>query len=1480
MYHLLLAKRSKKCLFATFWSSRIFFSFLRPLQVTNRERRGDSTESAERKCRLRRKQFSVTYVLLLHDHSMCSPDGLNQAQLTPFQLNSFSTTILSQQPTMKSAISPFKRKSHSRESSQDIHYHSTRQSQNSSTLHKRTISGSSVSNTHKRNISRSSNSSQSSNFLAEQYDRDRRAIIFSCFSKPDPKTNNHANVHQPNNYMTHVRIIEDAKYPSSRPGSDSKLEYKKKRILILSSLAEPPHTVFLHKARENQDGSFQIGRTWNFHDLTSIERDVEIPEGFILTIGKKYYWQTNSSKERTVFIKSLVKIFSQTFDGHVPELLNWDLSMFYLDEKSYQRAVIHNNGKTQTMLNTNQPYPQSESQLRPQTQSQPHNLTNTNYAPNIEYTKAQNNNNNNNAHTSSPVNYNLNINIQHNNVPNKETTTPTYKSLNRSPYTKHSTLNEVNRNYNNPSLTAESSNIESNNNNNNNSDYDSYKVNLQDKDHSYHTMKESYSQKNQTFDETADVYQTPRQEDNELQNTTLYRNIDTEPLQLDANTNHFDTVITTSTNATHNKDIIEDSTVPIRNNDHLMEDLNEMLSVDNKNQPEVKNPLSNETSQSGYTKESTQEIYTTPGNDFSNNNNNNVLDFNEAPRSILHYSNEKTHLASVDSNQNEPYVTPISNHSDTESINQGHFRVTNDDAIDGNHDKDLTNENINNDLSFETGDEIRYSQSFDQPVFSPHQYHEVTTIQEEDHQSLSEVTDEHVESEARPALKQRLQKVDITDEILLEALTDVNWTVNDDADQLLARLDAKFVETEHIFNQDLLNLQQIGHFLESYETNIEQECAKMNPPLSMFLMDLNNLAQDIDFVERQDNGLQVESANKKLLWSTLSDLLNTVSLDESTLKELLKCPIRERNLPWMETQLSSLSKALKAINGKNNDNDDNEDENDLRNMEAMKKRHVYYEKVTELFLARLVDEMGTLFSSIKSDSTIEQLVSTLQRLLVYAPLICFCKEISSESYDTIVKTWNQNIQLIYNKLWSRIFSQVSSKSQEILISEKSITQQKNLEILLSQWQHFKKTREFSVDDPVYLPFLSNLIDILNFIQEQCIIYQNFVISFFHVKSHLSFTEYVTEYSDPNTRVISLDKINHMDSDRKSASVTMSMVSKIFQPIISEFSSLLNDLAKISSSIQPCIMLLLEERIKSLESSNQEFLYTAFKKLFVQSQNLWIENIDSQLLTFERIVPTDFHKELLSPVFNFPILVNSVNDSLLWIISKTSNMKFTESETYRILTKSYADILSTIIKLLGEKQMSEKSSSVRKHLLADHTLIETLTLLTNYNWLIELLAMLNAKLNSTFDDQLQKCKEKFDMERNIYAYHLLQNSMPKLKSFIDGATLVDKNNTSSSVSVSQWGAYSRQNLEIILNAYTSDDIHKLVEMLYKHMIEDITIQQPEVMNIVLKDKVWSTLQGQTVSLCLKLYTLVDKHYRGIHIRFNKNNIISSFEQYKE
>lgn len=91
----------------------------------------------------------------------------------------------------------------------------------------------------------------------------------------------------------------------------------------------------MHKARENTNGSFSIGKTWVLDDLAVIESFAGAtpsnPEqeqrkewagnmGFIVTIQKPYYWQANTAKEKDFFIGSLIKIYKKYTGGKLPQL--------------------------------------------------------------------------------------------------------------------------------------------------------------------------------------------------------------------------------------------------------------------------------------------------------------------------------------------------------------------------------------------------------------------------------------------------------------------------------------------------------------------------------------------------------------------------------------------------------------------------------------------------------------------------------------------------------------------------------------------------------------------------------------------------------------------------------------------------------------------------------------------------------------------------------------------------------------------------------------------------------------------------------------------------------------------------------------------------------------------------------------------------------------------------------------------------------
>ena len=112
----------------------------------------------------------------------------------------------------------------------------------------------------------------------------------------------------------------------------------------------------MHKARENANGTFSIGKTWVLDDLTALESFSgsmpTTPEalqakqwaegtGFTVTIIKPYFWQAATTKEKEFFIASLVKIYRKYTGGKMPQLIGFD-----------QREMDHISGSSQSSRST------------------------------------------------------------------------------------------------------------------------------------------------------------------------------------------------------------------------------------------------------------------------------------------------------------------------------------------------------------------------------------------------------------------------------------------------------------------------------------------------------------------------------------------------------------------------------------------------------------------------------------------------------------------------------------------------------------------------------------------------------------------------------------------------------------------------------------------------------------------------------------------------------------------------------------------------------------------------------------------------------------------------------------------------------------------------------------------------------------------------------------------------------------------------
>lgn len=165
---------------------------------------------------------------------------------------------------------------------------------------------------------------------AEKFEDEKVRIMTSCFSKRDDK----GALYQ--SYITHIRVEEDGMWPSDPPPASADPAYKKARVIIVA--VKNTGRVYMHKARENEDNTFQIGKTWPLEELQCIEsfspevdrgqEDVQRallggPAGLVITMAKPYYWRAQTPKEKDFFIGSLCKIFRKYTGGTDPQLVGF-----------------------------------------------------------------------------------------------------------------------------------------------------------------------------------------------------------------------------------------------------------------------------------------------------------------------------------------------------------------------------------------------------------------------------------------------------------------------------------------------------------------------------------------------------------------------------------------------------------------------------------------------------------------------------------------------------------------------------------------------------------------------------------------------------------------------------------------------------------------------------------------------------------------------------------------------------------------------------------------------------------------------------------------------------------------------------------------------------------------------------------------------------------------------------------------------------
>ena len=620
---------------------------------------------------------------------------------------------------------------------------------------------------------------------------------------------------------------------------------------------------------------------------------------------------------------------------------------------------------------------------------------------------------------------------------------------------------------------------------------------------------------------------------------------------------------------------------------------------------------------------------------------------------------------------------------------------------------------------------------------------------------------------------------------------------------------------------------------------------------------------------------RVRVANKKLLWKQLDEILHSVSVDEQSLRELLRLPISKTSIERIDNLLVGLYAALKAIDG-NKDEFINESQENLSSMRALSERIHAYEKVTGLFVERIVQQLTLKFREIEKST--ENTKDALSNALIFGSLTLFCKEISPASYEELIDSWNETIYGLYERKTNNLMARirpvaVNQSSQQFQL----ISNQSELDALYNWW-YSKKIKKNSTQESLDLnPQFSSMIQSIQEIESVCIIYQNFVSDFFHISSRVTFSDYVKNVSLNSRTSTLLQQVEPMESVRKNAGTKNQLVSQIMQTQLTKFFNNIYGIAANNRTETPALLLYLESRIKSLEFSDQEVLRNHLVKFYNRLEQDWNAYIDDQCVYIERAI-INFKTRSLSPsVIGFPIFTWSTEVNLKATAKWLGINDYQVFDSKKCFEKACCKLGESTVKLLVSCAHHEMNSDMIDTVDSAEKLDETVTILINANLLLETIPLFDMDDSSAI---IQETKKLFDAEKEAYSEMLLNTSMRNLVAFVHGASsLVSTSTEGRLVDPKQWAAYSEQNLTKILSNYTSQEMSTLIARLHENMENHFLNEGDLEGRKVLCHKLWSNIQGKTVSFYLMLYSLIEKHYKGTVIRFTKNDIITAFDKHK-
>jgi hypothetical protein len=415
-----------------------------------------------------------------------------------------------------------------------------------------------------------------------------------------------------------------------------------------------------------------------------------------------------------------------------------------------------------------------------------------------------------------------------------------------------------------------------------------------------------------------------------------------------------------------------------------------------------------------------------------------------------------------------------------------------------------------------------------------------------------------------------------------------------------------------------------------------------------------SLNDDIAFIEAQSQGLQVQTANQRLLQNELKQLVDTISITEDQLIPLRREPIgKVHGLQSIEISLVLLYKALITIDPAFVDssraigadslmkmNSSGFGNSELASMQALQEKKDRYLNEGAMFLDRLKKHMEITFGAafLQTKDTLRNIdqksMPSMKNnieahdigrnmLWMLSPVILFAKEIDRASWDALLRMYQNQAGAVYQDeirenilSWKRFSRKPTGDEQELLFT----AQEKEPESLTGAARKLtvKRSQTLARGQDGKLFAFDVFARVLEDIGPVLLTEQNFVTEFFHATStdSVDFPEAVSRAKPENRRGPNLWARKQYEADRTMAK----RVAEVMEDIFSFWPTEIQNLVEWAVSADPLqgvgILCSVDRKLVEIEESNQDFLTRNLQKVHERLTGLFSRFVDEQIRAIE------------------------------------------------------------------------------------------------------------------------------------------------------------------------------------------------------------------------------------------------------------------------